>query len=76
MRNRFASDEKIGRARMPKLFLHSQEDRVIPITLGRRLFEKASGSKRFVTLHGGHDDAFLLDSARYFDAIAAFLLQL
>jgi fermentation-respiration switch protein FrsA (DUF1100 family) len=60
---------------MPKLFLHATEDRVIPITLGRLLFDKASGSKRFVTLHGGHDDAFLVDSARYFNAVAAFLLQ-
>ncbi len=75
MHNRFASDEKIGRARMPKLFLHATEDRVIPITLGRLLFDKASGSKRFVTLHGGHDDAFLVDSARYFTAVAAFLPQ-
>jgi len=48
---------------------------VIPITLGRRLFDEASGPKRFVTLHGGHDDAFLADSVRYFNAIAAFLPQ-
>jgi uncharacterized protein len=75
MHNRFASDEKIGRAQMPKLFLHSEDDRVIPITLGHRLFEMATGSKRFVTVHGGHDDAFSVDSARYFTPISEFLPQ-
>jgi fermentation-respiration switch protein FrsA (DUF1100 family) len=74
MHNRFASDEKIARAAMPKLFLHADADRVIPLDLGRRLFGIAPEPKRFVTVHGGHDDAFLVDSARYFGAVAAFLL--
>jgi uncharacterized protein len=74
MHNRFASDEKIARVAMPMLFLHGQSDRVIPLALGRRLYERAPGPKRFVPLIGGHDDAFLLDSARYFGAVTAFLL--
>lgn len=73
MRNRFASDEKISRAGMPKLFLHGRDDRVIALALGRRLYDCASGPKRFVELSGGHDDAFLMDSAGYFGAVAAFL---
>ena len=75
MHNRFASDEKIARAAMPKLFLHADADRVIPLDLGRRLFGIAPEPKRFVTVHGDHDDAFLVDSARYFGAVAAFLPQ-
>jgi fermentation-respiration switch protein FrsA (DUF1100 family) len=73
MRNRFASDEKIGRAAMPKLFLHGQSDQVIPLRLGRRLYDRAGAPKTFVELRGGHDDAFLMDSAGYFGAFAAFL---
>jgi fermentation-respiration switch protein FrsA (DUF1100 family) len=73
MRNRFASDEKIARATMPKLFLHGEWDRVIPIGLGRRLYQLAGGAKTFVQLNGGHDDSFILDSAGYFGAISAFL---
>ena len=75
MRNRFASDQKIARATMPKLFLHGLGDRVIPFALGRRLYEHALGPKRFVPLQGGHDDAFIVDSAGYFGAVAAFLKQ-
>lgn len=73
MRNRFASDEKIARAAMPKLFLHGRWDQVIPLELGRRLYERALMPKTFVQLSGGHDDAFLMDSAGYFGAVAAFL---
>ena len=58
---------------MPKLFLHGRWDQVIPIGLGRQLYERAGGPKTFVQLNGGHDDAFLMDSAGYFGAISAFL---
>jgi len=75
MHNRFASDEKIGRVAMPKLFLHASGDRVIPLALGRRLFGEAPEPKQFVTVRGGHDDSFLVDSGSYFTAIAAFLPQ-
>jgi fermentation-respiration switch protein FrsA (DUF1100 family) len=73
MRSRFASDEKIGRVPGPKLFLHARRDEVIPLDLGRRLFERAHDPRAFVELAGGHSDAYLADSAGYFGALAAFL---
>jgi len=75
MRNRFASDEKIERAAMPKLFLHGRWDQVVPLELGRRLYQRALMPKTFVQLSGGHDDAFLMDSVGYFGAVAAFLTE-
>lgn len=57
---------------MPKLFLHSPEDAVIPYAHGRRLFEAAHAPKRFVDVHGGHDDAYRMDKAVYYGAIAEF----
>lgn len=73
MRSRFASAEKIGRVRGPKLFLHARRDEVVPLDLGRRLFAEAGDPKAFVELDGGHSDAYLADSSRYFGALAAFL---
>lgn len=73
MKSRFASDEKIGGVPGPKLFLHARRDEVVPLDLGRRLFERAPGPKEFVELGGGHNDAYLADSAAYFGALAAFL---
>lgn len=72
-RNRFESDKKIGRLTLPKLFLHARADDVVPIDHGRRLFALAPEPKRFVPLAGGHGDAFVVDSAAYYGAIAAFL---
>src|SRR5262245_20832227 len=75
-RNRFESDRKIGRLTLPKLFLHARGDDVVPIDHGERLFALAPEPKRFVPLAGGHGDAFLVDSAAYYGAIARFLSAL
>jgi fermentation-respiration switch protein FrsA (DUF1100 family) len=74
--SRYASRDKIGRLRLPKLFLHAERDEVIPIAHGRRLFAAAPEPKRFVALAGGHGDAFEADSAAYFGEIRRFVTEL
>jgi fermentation-respiration switch protein FrsA (DUF1100 family) len=73
MRNPFESILKVPRIRAPMLFLHSPDDRVIPIDEGRRLFGVATGIKEFVEVRGGHIDAAEVDRDRYFGAIRTFL---
>ena len=73
MRSRFDSEAKIARVTGPKLFLHARQDEVIPFDLGERLYQRAPDPKTFVALRGGHNDAYLADSAVYFGAIDAFL---
>ena len=70
---RFPSLDRIASISMPKLFLHSPEDAVIPYAHGRRLFEAAREPKRFVDVRGGHDNAFRVDRMVYYGAIAAFV---
>jgi len=70
---RFPSLERIQRVGMPKLFLHSPEDSVIPYAHGRRLFDAARAPKQFVDVRGGHDDAYRIDKSVYYGAIAEFL---
>jgi len=74
--NHFNSIGRIGRVRMPMLFLHAREDATIPIAHGRALFDSARGPKRFVDLAGQHHDAFLADSAKYFKEFARLLSEL
>jgi uncharacterized protein len=74
--SRYASIEKIGALRLPKLFLHAEGDDVVPIAHGRRLYEAAPPPKRFVALAGGHGDAFVEDSAAYYGAIGRFVTEL
>jgi fermentation-respiration switch protein FrsA (DUF1100 family) len=75
-RSRYASIDRIGRLRLPKLFLHARADEVIPFAHGRRLYQAAPPPKEFVALAGGHADAFERDSAAYFGAIARFIGEL
>jgi hypothetical protein len=70
---RFPSLDRIASIRMPKLFLHSPEDAVIPYAHGRRLFESAPDPKEFVAVRGGHDDAYEIDRAAYFGAVSRLL---
>ena len=70
---RFPSLERIHLIDMPKLFLHSPEDDVIPYAHGRRLFEAARAPKQFIDVRGGHDDAYRIDKGAYYGAIAEFL---
>jgi fermentation-respiration switch protein FrsA (DUF1100 family) len=67
---RFLSIDRVRSLAMPKVFLHSPEDAVIPFAHGGRLFEAARPPKRFVSVKGGHDDAYRVDRAVYFGAIA------
>jgi uncharacterized protein len=58
MKNRYDSLSKIGRYHGPVLMSHSAADTLVPIALGRKLFEAApSAQKRFIELeNGGHND--------------------
>jgi uncharacterized protein len=67
---RFPSLDRIAGIRMPKLFLHSPEDTVIPYAHGKRLFDAAPAPKRLVDVRGGHEDAFRIDRAVYAGAMA------
>ena len=74
LRDRFDSAAVIGRISRPVLFLHPGEDEIVPVRLGRALFEKAREPKRFVLLPGArHNDSFELRMAEQVEAIREFL---
>lgn len=50
---RFDAAERITRTRVPVLVVHGSSDRLIPAELGRALYDKAPGPKRFVLVEGG-----------------------
>jgi fermentation-respiration switch protein FrsA (DUF1100 family) len=72
MRNRYDSLSKIGRYTGPVLMSHGTADELVPIDLGRKLFEAIPGThKRFVALEGcGHND---LDPPEFDEALDQFL---
>ena len=52
---KFDSASKLPSLELPKLILHSPDDEIIPIDLGKRLFELAAEPKRFVETTGSHN---------------------
>lgn len=62
MTQRMNSVEKIRNYSGPLLQSHGDADRVVPIALGKELFDAAPGRKQFIVAHGGnHND----DHIRY-----------
>ena len=63
--------------RTPVLILHGDADRIVPIDLGRQLFERLPEPKQFVTIHGGdHNDATPVDPESYWQTIDRFVAGL
>src|SRR4029078_933893 len=64
------SDERIGRVKAPLLVLHGEQDRIVPIRFGERLFARANDPKQMVRFpSGGHvnlDDHGAPDAVRVF----------
>ncbi|MDP8266351.1 MAG: alpha/beta hydrolase [Candidatus Aceula meridiana] len=52
------SQAKVKTIEIPKLFLHSRDDEVVPFELGRKLFDAAVKPKEFVEIKGGHNTSY------------------
>jgi len=53
---KFDSIDKVRQLSIPKLFIHSPEDQVVPYWIGQKLFEAAGEPKEFLKTQGGHND--------------------
>ena len=69
---RFESVRKVAQIGSPLLVVHGSADRLIPPTLGQRLYEVAQEPKRFVLVEGGtHHDTNAVGLPQYREAVAA-----
>ena len=66
VRTQMNSVIKIPHISIPKLFIHSRQDRVVPYRLGRELYEAAAEPKSFYEVRGaGHNETWLVGGAAY-----------
>jgi len=74
LRDRYESDAYIGSVHSPLLILHGEKDEVIPVAMGRKMYELANAPKDIVTFKSaGHADHYLYGS---YDAINAWIDKL
>ena len=71
--DKYDSVSKVGSLTLPKLFIHSREDDLVPFEQGRRLYRVAADPKEFLEIGGNHGEGFLEDESTYCRAIDAFL---
>jgi uncharacterized protein len=74
LRHKLNALEKIGRIKAPLLFFHGDRDDIVPINLGRELFDAANAQREFMTIKGaGHNDTYFVGGQAYFDKIKEFV---
>ena len=57
--------------------LHGDEDEIVPIKAGKKLFDAVIAPKEFYTVEGaGHNDAYIVGGRSYVTALRAFVEQL
>lgn len=71
--NRFDSATKIAQVTAPTAFIHATDDRVVPESQGRALFERAAAEKIFLEVKGGHLAMLEISQDKTFKALTAFL---
>ncbi|WP_025321832.1 alpha/beta hydrolase [Deferrisoma camini] len=63
-----------ARQTVPALFLHGDKDRVVPIGMAWRVYDRYAGPKTFRTVVGaGHDDPAFVGGDAYWEAWEGFL---
>jgi fermentation-respiration switch protein FrsA (DUF1100 family) len=71
----YATIEKVGLIRVPKLFIHSPADEIIPFSHGKRLYEYAVPPKGFLQIEGDHNSGFLVSGSTYVDGLDRFITK-
>lgn len=70
----FRNDWKVRSVIAPLLVIHGTQDRVIPIELGRKVFDAAPGWKVFQVIQdAGHNDLSDRFTRRYWESVRAFI---
>ena len=66
----------VSTSSVPTLFIHGEEDRMIPVSMCRELYDAASCGKEIMIVEGaGHAQAADKDPARYFEEVEKFLRE-
>lgn len=64
---------KVKNIFVPKLFIHSIDDDIIPFSMGKKLFEEAPAPKGFLKIRGGHNDGYFRSKTVFVEGIRDFL---
>lgn len=65
---------KIGQIKVPLLVIHGEDDEIIPVDMGRRVFAAAPEPKKlYIIPRSHHNDTYLVGGQDYFQRLQAFI---
>jgi fermentation-respiration switch protein FrsA (DUF1100 family) len=65
---------KVGRVPVPVLIIHGENDEIIPVDMGRRVFAAAPESKElYIIPRAHHNDTYLVGGRAYFERLKGFI---
>ena len=74
LNQRFDSIHKVGRLKLPVLYIHGTADETVPYAMGQRLYEASAGRKRFIAIGGGlHGSNAAVGGAKFREALKDFI---
>jgi fermentation-respiration switch protein FrsA (DUF1100 family) len=74
MNHQFESIEKVPRLKSPALYVHGNVDTIVPVKMGRQLFEASPEPKEWYEIEGaGHNDTLFVGGAEYFRRLVDFV---
>lgn len=70
----FRLTDRLPNLSLPKLVIHGDQDTIIPIELGRQVFDAAKPPKEWYVIQGAdHNDTYVVGGAAYFRRIGEFI---
>ena len=71
---RFNLTDRLQQISVPILFVHGDRDTIVPIQLGKQVFDSAHEPKSFYLVHGAdHNDLYLVGGKPYFQRVKRFV---
>ena len=71
---RFDSIRKVGRLRIPVLYIHGTDDELVPHEMSRELYNRTSSSKQLKFIPGGgHNNSAAVGGEEYLQAVSNFV---
>jgi hypothetical protein len=76
-RNRYNSLARINQVAVPSIIIHGEQDEIVPVSQGQKLYRAANQPKRFLALPAaGHNDTYTAGGGLYWEGLTEFLLTI
>lgn len=71
----FLSYDKLSQIKCPVIFVHSKTDETVPYSHGERLYNKFTGTKKFIEIRGDHNHGIFDSMEKFIPEAGNFLKQ-